>query len=164
MSGGLPGLAGLDHVGLTVPDLDAAVGFYCDVLGGRELYGLGPFDARELPAAGDGRDWSDAHVRVPDARLHFRVVRIGDANVELFRYERPAEARTAPPRNCDVGGHHIAIRVHDLDGALAYLREQGVTVMDGPIEIPADSPGGPMRVNYFLDPWENQLELVEYPD
>jgi catechol 2,3-dioxygenase-like lactoylglutathione lyase family enzyme len=161
---GLPGLAGLDHAGLTVPDLDAAVAFYCDVLGATELYGLGPFDARELPATEDGRDWGDAHLRVPDARLSFRVVRLGDANVELFRYERPEDARTEPPRNSDLGGHHVAIRVRDLDAAAAHLREQDVDVMDGPIEIPEDSPGGPMRVNYFLDPFGNQLELVEYPD
>ncbi len=29
----LPGLRGIEHVGLTVPDLDAAVRFFVDVLG-----------------------------------------------------------------------------------------------------------------------------------
>ena len=56
MSKGLPGLSHVDHVGLTVPDLDAAVGFYCDVFGGHELYRLGPFDAAEMPRMSDGRD------------------------------------------------------------------------------------------------------------
>ena len=34
MSKGLPGLSHVDHVGLTVPELDIAVKFYCDVIGG----------------------------------------------------------------------------------------------------------------------------------
>ena len=37
MSRGLPGLSHVDHVGLTVPNLEAAVRFYCDIIGGYEL-------------------------------------------------------------------------------------------------------------------------------
>lgn len=158
----LPGLVAVDHVALTVPDLDAATRFYVEVLGGEELYGMGPFDANELPAASDGRDWTDAHVNVPGARLSFRVIGLGELRLELFAYERPDDRRRVAPRNCDVGGHHIALKVRDLDAALEFLRERGVHVMNGPIEIPEGNPGGPMRVNYFLDPWGNQLELTEY--
>ena len=157
-----PGLVTIDHIGLTVPDLDAATRFYTDVLGGEELYAMGPFDAAELPAAGDGRDWTDAHVNVPDARLRFRVIRLGAVTLELFEYERPSDARREPPRNCDVGGHHIGFKVRDRDEAVRYLRERDVRVMAGPIEIPEGAPGGPMRSTYFLDPWGNQLELTEY--
>jgi catechol 2,3-dioxygenase-like lactoylglutathione lyase family enzyme len=159
---GIPGLITVDHVALTVPDLEEATRFYTEVLGGRELYAMGPFDAEELPATPDGRDWTEAHVNVAGARLRFRVIEVGDVALELFEYERPAESRTEPPRNCDVGGHHFGFKVRDLDAAAAYLRDNGVTVLEGPIEIPAGSPGGPMRVNYFLDPWGNQLELTEY--
>jgi len=37
---GLPGLAGADHIGITVPDLEAATRFFVDVIGCR-----GTFDA-----------------------------------------------------------------------------------------------------------------------
>ena len=30
---GMPGMRGLDHFGLTVPDMEQAVDFFCDVLG-----------------------------------------------------------------------------------------------------------------------------------
>lgn len=161
---GLPGLLGIDHVGLTIPDLDAAVAFYCDVLGAVELYGLGPFDAADLPLAEDGRDWTEAHLGVADARLSFRAVRIGTTIIELFRYERPRDVRTDAPRGCDIGAHHLGIRVADVDAAMRYLHNHGVTVLDGPIVIPDDAASGPMRSAYFLDPWGNQLELSEHPD
>ena len=41
-SGSLPGLSGLDHVGLTVPDLEEATRFLVDVIGCEYLYSLGP--------------------------------------------------------------------------------------------------------------------------
>jgi glyoxylase I family protein len=159
---GLPGLTHVDHVALTVPDLDAAVAFYTNVIGGVELYRLGPFDSAQMPKMPDGRDWTEAHVNVPDARLTIAMVQIGaNMMLELFRYERPANARPEPPRNCDIGGHHIGFKVKDLDAATAYLKEKGVRVMAGPIAL-NEGPCAGMRINYFLDPWGNQLELTEY--
>ena len=45
MSGGLPGLAGTDHVGFTVPDLEAATRFFVDVIGCVHVYEIGPFQS-----------------------------------------------------------------------------------------------------------------------
>jgi len=158
----LPGLMHVDHIALTVPDLDVAIGFYRDVLGASELYRMGPFDARELPRMPNGRDWTEAHLNLADARMHFAMLALGkNLMLELFCYERPDDAVTKPPRNCDIGASHIALKVEDLDKALAFLRERGEAVMDGPIVI-SDGPCAGLRVNYFLDPFGNQLELVEY--
>ena len=156
----LPGFLGADHLGLTVPDLDEAVRFYTQVIGGAELYRLGPFDAAELPTMPDGRDWTEAHVNVAGARLRFAVVAIGDFMLELFEYEKPADARTTPPRNQDVGGHHLSLRVADIEEATRFLRDRGVRLMER-IEID-EGPAAGLRGNYFLDPFDNQLELVEY--
>jgi catechol 2,3-dioxygenase-like lactoylglutathione lyase family enzyme len=163
MSGnGLPGLSHVDHAALTVPDLDAAIAFYGEVIGGRLLYRVGPFDARELPREADGRDWTAARVNVPDARLWIAMLQIGgNLMLELFRYERPADARRIPPRNGDWGGHHLAFKVADIEAAIAHLRRHGVSIMAGPTAI-GEGPLAGLRFVYFLDPWGNQLELVEY--
>jgi hypothetical protein len=42
----------------------------------------------------------------------------GRAIFEVFRYET-ADQSTRPPRNSDVGSHHIALYVEDLDAAVA---------------------------------------------
>ena len=162
MAKGLPGLSHVDHVGLTVPDLDAAVRFYSEVIGGVELYRIGPFDAAEMPRMDDGRDWTEAHINVKGARLNIAMLQVGpNLMLELFQYDAPDDRRKAPPRNCDWGGHHIAFKVADLDAAKAYLAEHGCRVMDGPTLLD-QGPCATMRFNYVLDPWGNQLELVEY--
>jgi len=150
-----------DHIGLTVPDLDAAVAFYTDAFDARELFRMGPFDAAELPRSADGRDWTETHVNVPDARLRFAVLELAPRlRLELFAYERPADVRTEAPDNCDVGGHHLALRVEDLDTATNVLRGRGVTVLE-PI-VMAEGPMAGTRSAYTVDPWGNHIELVEY--
>jgi catechol 2,3-dioxygenase-like lactoylglutathione lyase family enzyme len=159
-----PGLSRVDHVGLTVPDLEAAVAFYTETFGATELFRLGPFDAKEVPRMPDGRDWTEAHVNVPGARLSLVMLQLcPNLRLELFRYELPQDARTTPPRNCDIGGHHLALKVEDMDAAVKYLTSRGVRVMAGPIVVSAGPMAG-LRARYFLDPWGNQLELVEYKE
>jgi catechol 2,3-dioxygenase-like lactoylglutathione lyase family enzyme len=151
----MPGLRRLDHIGFTVPDLEEATRFLVDVLGCEYLYSLGPFQA-------DG-DWMTEHLNVhPRAVVHEnRFFRCGDQAVfEVFHYESP-DQREAIPRNSDVGGHHVALYVDDLDVAVEYLRSQRVTVLAGPTASKGPAEGN--RWVYFLSPWGMQFELVSYP-
>ena len=151
----IPGLSRLDHVGFTVPDLETARGWLIDVLGCEYMYSLGPFESDD--------DWMAEHLNVdPRAvmrRLHFFRCG-GQAIFEVFQYEAP-EQQTVAPRNSDVGGHHVALYVEDLDAAVAYLREAGVTVLGDPTTSRGASEG--QRWVYFLSPWGMQFELVSYP-
>ena len=152
---GLPGLRRLDHVGFTVPDLDEATRFLVDVLGCEYLYSLGPF-------ADDG-DWMSEHLGVhPRATIpENRFFRCGEQTVfEVFAYTAP-EQRLVGPRNSDVGGHHVALYVDDLDAAVEHLRAQGVTVLGEPTASRGHHEG--QRWVYFLAPWGMQFELVSYP-
>lgn len=162
--GPFPGLTRVDHVGLTVPDLEGAVAFYKEIFGATELFRLGPFDANELPTAPDGRDWTRAHVNVPGARLSLVMLQLcPNLRLELFQYHLPADAKVLPPRNCDVGAAHLSFKVDDLDVAVEHLRSRGLRVMAGPIVV-SSGPAAGLRATYFLDPWGIQLELVEYRD
>jgi len=152
---GLPGLRRLDHVGFTVPDLDEAQTFLVDVLGCDYLYSLGPF--------GDDGNWMAEHLNVhPRATVpENRFFRLGDQAIfEVFAYTAPERA-TEMPRNSDVGGHHLALYVDDLDAAVAHLRAHGVTVCGEPTASRGPHEG--QRWVYFLSPWGMQFELVSYP-
>ena len=153
---GLPGLSGVDHIGFTVPDLDVAHRWLIDVIGCEYMYTLGPYRR-------DDSDWMREHLNVhPRAvmrRLHF--YRCGtQAIFEVFQYEAPAQ-NPVIPRNSDIGGHHVALYVDDLDQAVAYLLDQGVTVLGKPTASSGPSEG--QRWVYFLSPWGMQWELVSYP-
>ena len=151
----LPGLRRLDHVGFTVPDLDEAHAFLVDVLGCEYLYSLGPFSADD--------DWMATHLDVhPRARMvENRWYRCGDQAVfEVFSYLAP-DRRTAPPRNSDVGGHHVALYVDDLDVAIGYLLDRGVDVLAGPTASRGPALGN--RWIYVKAPWGMQFELVSHP-
>lgn len=152
---GLPGLRRLDHVGFTVPDLDAAHAFLVDVLGCEYLYSLGPFRADD--------DWMTRHLNVhPRAEVvENRFFRCGEQAVfEVFSYTSP-DQRDAILRNSDIGGHHVALYVDDLDAAIAHLEQHGVQVLDGPTASKGPAEGN--RWIYFLSPWGMQFELVSYP-
>ena len=153
---GLPGLARVDHIGFTVPDLDEATAFFVDVLGCEYLYPLGPFSDAE-------GDWMTEHLGVhPRAVIEQnRFFRCGgQAIFEGFKYTSPDQA-TVCPRNSDIGGHHIALYVEDIDVAVDYLRSRGVTVFGEPTASKGPNEG--QRWVYFLAPWGMQFELVSYP-
>ena len=154
---GLPGLTGVDHIGFTVPDLDEAHRFLVDVLGCEYMYSLGPFRH-------DDSDWMLEHLNVDPRtvmeQLHFYRCG-GRAIFEVFQYAAPDQRRELP-RNSDLGGHHVALYVDDLDTAVHYLREHNVRILGEPTASSGPSFG--QRWVYFLAPWGMQFELVSYPN
>jgi catechol 2,3-dioxygenase-like lactoylglutathione lyase family enzyme len=156
LQGGLPGLRGVEHIGFTVPDLDQAQQFFVNVIGCEFVYSLGPFK-------NDGT-WMSDHLNVHD-RAVMREIRFfrcqNGPNFEIFQYESP-DQRATPPKNSDVGGHHLAFYVDDFDEALEYLRSHGVTILGEPTSSSGPSAG--QRWVYFLTPWGMQLELVSFPN
>ncbi|MBN7795581.1 VOC family protein [Parahaliea mediterranea] len=151
-----------DHVSLTVADLDAAVAFYTEVFGASLRYRMGPFDAAEIPPMDDGRDWTEAHVNVPGARLNIAMLQLTDnLGMELFQYERPADTAKTPPRNCDIGARHLCLEVADVQAAVDYLQRHQCRALAGPI-VSEDGPAPDSLSWYVLDPFGNQLELVQY--
>ena len=152
----LPGLVGTDHIGFTVPDLEEAHDFFVRVLGCTHVYTLGPYQHDD--------DWMREHLNVHPRTVmrELRFYRCGTgANFEVFEYE-PADGQAPIPRNSDIGGHHLAFYVHDIDAAVDYLRAEGIRVLGEPTASRNASAG--QRWVYFLSPWGMQFELVTFPN
>ncbi|HEY7759407.1 MAG TPA: VOC family protein [Burkholderiales bacterium] len=156
LAAGLPGLRGADHLGITVPKLDEAVDFFVNVIGCEAFYKMGPFKADD--------DWMQVHLAVnPRAEIpSMRLVRCGHgANLEIFEYSSPDQNK-APPKNSDIGGHHLAFYVDDMAKGVAHLKANGVKLLGEPTVMGSGPTAGETWV-YFMAPWGMQLELVSYP-
>lgn len=152
----IPGLRGPEHIGITVPNLSDAVAFFEDVFGAEVLYTVGPFASDD--------DWMAENLDV-DARAvipKIAMIRIENGPaIEVFEYIA-ADQRADPPRNSDVGGHHIAFYVDDMAAAVSDLRARNLTVIGEPKEID-EGPSAGLSWVYFKAPWGLHLELVSYP-
>jgi catechol 2,3-dioxygenase-like lactoylglutathione lyase family enzyme len=151
----VPTMRSVDHVAYTVPDLDQAVAFFVDHFGAEPIFTDGPFSDAES-------DSMRRRLNVdPDARCALAMLRLGrHHNIELFEYEAPDQASVLP-RNSDVGGHHLAFYVDDIDAGYQYVKAiPGVVVQEGPNGVDPAAPVAGQRWFYFQSPWGMQLELT----
>lgn len=155
-AGSLPGMRGADHLGITVPNMDDAVNFFVKVIGCEASFNLGSFKFDD--------NWMQVHLNVnPRAEIkRFQMVRCGHGtNFEIFEYIAPQQS-SLPPKNSDVGGHHMAFYVDDMDKAVAYFKANGVKMLGEPSTF-TEGPAAGLTWLYFLAPWGMQLEIVSYP-
>lgn len=155
MNIGIPGLRGAEHIGFTVPDIEQAHTFFVDVIGCEYVYSLGPWAKDD--------NWFSEHLNIHPRstlkELRFYRCKFGP-NFEVFEFESP-DQDFSQPKNSDVGGHHIAFYVDELDAAVAYLKSHNLTLLGEPTASSGASEG--QRWVYFLSPWGMQFELVSYP-
>jgi len=135
-SPGAPAVGAVDHVGMTVTDLEASKALFVDVLG--------------------------FAVRGKDDSYPAYFLSNGAATVTLWRAEDPAAA-IAFDRRRNVGLHHLALSVASFDqlDALhqALMTHPGVTIEFAP-EL---AYGGPSKHMMFREPSGNRIELVHRP-
>ena len=106
----LPGQIAIDHLGIAVTGLDAALGFWEKQIGlkvaNRETVG---------------------HERVKVAMLP-----VGEARVELLEATGPDSAIAKFIAKRGEGLHHVALRVPDFDAAVERLRASGARLLNEP--------------------------------
>ncbi len=150
----LGGNIAFEHFSTTVPNLEQAVRFFVDVLGATDTGARYSFSG----LAGDF-DMADSFNAHPAASAQLARLELHGITYELFQYDSP-DVDTTQRRNCDVGGHHLGLRVADLTAAIAALREvEGVRVL-GDANWDYDHPCRRGWV-YFLTPWGMHMELAQ---
>jgi catechol 2,3-dioxygenase-like lactoylglutathione lyase family enzyme len=153
----VPGLLGIDHIGITVPNVAQASAWFQDVLGFSAPLTFGPFSD---PTGTFIQDLLDVHPRAVVERI--TEVRGGNGpNVELFQYSSPDQDRSFR-KNSDWGGKHIAFYVRHMDKAVAYMQSKGVEKLLGPLAV-TEGPAAGQSINYFRTPFGTFVELISYP-
>ena len=153
----LPGVRGVNHIGLTVPDINEAETFFSDVLGCEKATSFGPFrdDTGTFM-----QDLLDVDPRAVVNQITLMRCGFG-SNIELFSYDAP-DQKTVRPRNSDIGGHHIGFYVDDIDAAAAYFKDKGIRTLMGPFPV-NEGPAAGQSVLYFFAPWGLQMEAISFP-
>ena len=146
---GLASARYVDHLGMTVPDMDAAIHFFEQGLGAHLLWRVGPF--HESPTA--------AHID----SVEIAMLRLGPSmNLELLAYTADAQRKTMPS-NVDLGAGHIAFFVDDLQAAAESLRKHGAELLAGPLEGAGEAKKGE-RIWYWKTPWGAFMEILSRPE
>lgn len=150
----LPTVRTADHIGLTVPDLDAAVSFFVEVIGFEHVYSHVP----SHPKADQERQFDrhrETHI------VGIAMLTLGTMNLELFEFHAP-DQRQEVPRISDWGGAHIALYVDDMNAALDYLRLNGVSVLGEPMDLPGPEAGVGNQFVFVQGPGGIPIELITY--
>jgi catechol 2,3-dioxygenase-like lactoylglutathione lyase family enzyme len=143
---------GIDHAGITVASLEAALHFYRDLLG-LQVTGEGEDSGREL----------DAISGLSGVRIRYAELDLGGGEMlEVLEFRPPAAGRFAcGPR--EPGASHLALRVDDVDALYEQLVAAAVRVPGRPTTITEPGPWEGARCVYVEDPDGRTVELVQRP-
>lgn len=140
----------LHHTGLTVSDLERALGFWADALGGQLVF-------RQERAGG----YFAAIVGEPSARVKMAQLELEPSGhrIELFEFEAPPAGHHRQ-RPADVGFAHVCVTTDDVEGLLERLEAAGGSRMSDPVAIDAGVNAGG-RALYVRDPDGHVLEVFQ---
>jgi methylmalonyl-CoA epimerase len=134
----------LDHIGIAVKDLDAALQFYRDALG---LEVEAPEDVPSQQV--------QAHF-VPVGQSSDRGAATPGVSLELLLATAPESPIARFIEKRGPGLHHITLRVGDIRAALAHLKARGVKLVDN-----EPRPGAEGTLVAFIHPSGAQGVLIE---
>jgi catechol 2,3-dioxygenase-like lactoylglutathione lyase family enzyme len=145
-------ITGVAHTGVCVPNCEAAVAFYRDVLGMRVL---------SPPYVMDGdaiRD--DMGQLVADPTMKAAIVGFddgGDRVLEVIEYlGAEGTEQRANAALTDFGLSHVGLICEDVEATRAELESKGVRfLVDGVADVAR------VRTTWFVDPWGVVFILVE---
>ncbi|MDT7576073.1 MAG: hypothetical protein QOH17_2406 [Pseudonocardiales bacterium] len=146
----------IEHVGMTVPDLEQATTFFADAFGAVKLY-----DMIDQPLSGPA---IESGLGVPQGATieAIRMLRLGNGpNLELFTYSGVAQRDPVVPS--DFGIQHFCVYVDDIDAAAARLEKAGGVLLSAPGDLPGGDAGEGNKYVYARTPWGSTVELVTYP-
>jgi catechol 2,3-dioxygenase-like lactoylglutathione lyase family enzyme len=126
---------GLDHIAITVMDVEATVEWYQRVLGAEPMH-------LDL--------WREGKIPVV-------LLQVGASRLSVH----PAAAPAAPHANAPtVGSNDICFRfAGPVSEVLGLLETNGIDIVDGPVPRPASN-GERGQSVYFRDPDQNLIELL----
>ena len=153
---GLGFIRGIEHVAMTVPDMEDGIRFLEQAFGATVLYrhlkltdeplkGPGVAKMNALPAGATMRGLCQ--------------LRLGNAaNIELFQID--GVRRTQAAQINDMGLVHFSVAVDDIDAACARFERAGGKLLPGPHDLGTNEKGPGNRFRFGQTPWGTWIEFA----
>jgi glyoxylase I family protein len=139
------------HTGITVSDLDNAVGYFRDALG---LAVSAP-----IPCSGE---LFEQVTGVPGCVIDICYVSAPSHTIELLCYSSPSDKVSSALRPCDNGHLHLCFEVDDIDAVIAAGRRYGFEPVN-PVQLVGAGSRAGTQVIYTRGPDNLIVELMERP-
>lgn len=155
---GLSNIHGIEHVAMTVPDMEAAIRFLQEAFGATVLYRHLKLTDEPLTAADVGR----INGLPETATLRGACqMRLGDgANIELFQLT--GIARTEAAEINDIGLNHFSLFVDDIALATERFAAAGGTLLEGPNDLGLNETGAGNQLWFGRMPWGTWVEFMTF--
>jgi catechol 2,3-dioxygenase-like lactoylglutathione lyase family enzyme len=153
----LPGVQGVHHIGISVPDIVKAREFYLDLLGAVE---------EVAPMAWSDNPFIDDIIGLKDSSAKQFICRLGNTHLEIFEYLQPRSAPQEPDKGVHNFGYtHFALQVDDILAVHDRLVSAGIRVHTPPnmagITIAKDGSKRGYAATYCRDWFGNVFEIME---
>jgi len=149
---------GIDHIGITVPDIEAATRFFHEAFDAAVVYDtLVDGHLRRSP------EELAATVALKEEQriVATRMIRLGEgANIELFKIEGAAPGVDGIG---SMGLQHFAVYCDDLAQVLHRILAAGGTPLRGPNALFGIEKGTGNSMHYVRAPWGSLIELISIP-
>lgn len=139
----------INHVGVSVENIERSVSFYRDLLG-MEVVTQKDFAGEQY----------EAILGFKGAKGRLAMLQAGTMRIELFEFSHPSPKLNDPSRKVlDQGISHFCIEVNDIEAEYERLKAGGVSFHCPPLEFCGKT--GNSRATYGRDPDGNVFELLE---
>lgn len=148
----------MNHIGISVPDIDAAGRWYCEVLGCYLL--VPPVEARN-----DGSHFGKVVKDIFGERFEsVRMAHLSTADgvgIELFQFVEPATRAPADPFEYWRGGiFHFCLTAPNIEAVAERIAQNGGKVRSQVWKLYQNKP---YKAVYCEDPWGIIVELCSHP-
>lgn len=150
---------GIDHIGVTVPDIEEATTFFVQALDATVLY-----DTYTKDQPPRDSDFTRKRLGIAKGTIEVAIRMLALTNgpgLELFEFIDPE--RIGPVTPADFGWQHIALYVDDMTKALQQVESAGGKRNADPVELSGLEAGEGNQFCYCKTPWGSSLELISYP-
>jgi len=150
---------GIDHIGLTVLNLDEATQFFSEALDATVIY-----DTYKKTEPIKDAAFTKKRLGIPNDMAERAIRMIGLPNgpqIELFEFVGPNQAGPVAPS--DYGWQHIAFKVDDIQEAVAKVEAAGGKRNADPTDLGGIEAGAGNQFCYCRTPWGSTIELIAYP-